>query len=257
MLYKLQNANLREDFELGKMAIGEQKDQNIYSIKQQASDQVTNLLNSKNATTVGLKAQDARNALSNKQTIRTSRQNDSLNQTKLSANNTLTQIGLKSQNRMNQMGYQTTHGFTTAQAINVNDLNQTSLNAVKGINQKGIRKGERLNAKDYQQDVTLKLETFNQSTIPGFDLAQNTGQRQLNALYLNTYNQVNQAATPYREAVIIDPPEPIAGLKPELKDSKEVYVPSTGSILLNTFTSTAGQALASARTDASGNTVFW
>ena len=138
-----------------------------------------------------------------------------------------------------------------------NRLNQVGYKASNKLNKYGLKKGNRLKGKEYRFDLNKQLNTFNNSTIPGFGLAQNAGQRAMNALYQNTYNTINQASTPFREAIIIDPPEPIAGLAPELKKSAEVYVPSSGSILRDTFVSTAQEALGSARTNAKGQTVFW
>ena len=136
-------------------------------------------------------------------------------------------------------------------------LNQVGYKATNKLNQYGLRKGNKLQKKGYKFDLNNQLNTFNNSTIPGFGLAQNAGQRAMNALYQNTYNTINQASTPFREAIIIDPPEPIAGLAPELKESAKVYVPSTGSILRETFTATAMEALGSARTAPDGSTKFW
>ena len=136
-------------------------------------------------------------------------------------------------------------------------LNQAGYKATNKLNQYGLRKGNRLQNQGYKFDLNYQLNTFNNSTIPGFGLAQNAGQRAMNALYQNTYNTINQASTPFREAIIIDPPEPIAGLAPELKDSAKVYVPSSGSILRDTFVSTAQEALGSARIAPDGSTKFW
>ena len=138
-----------------------------------------------------------------------------------------------------------------------NKLKQAGYKATNKLNQYGLRKGNRLQNKRYKFDLNYQLNTFNNSTIPGFGLAQNAGQRAMNALYQNTYNTINQASTPFREAIIIDPPEPIAGLAPELRSSAQVYVPSTGSILRDTFTATAMEALGSARTKPDGSTGFW
>ena len=138
-----------------------------------------------------------------------------------------------------------------------NKLNQVGYKATNKLNKYGLRKGNQLKRGEYKFDMNYQLQTFNNSTIPGFGLAQNAGQRAMNALYQNTYNAINQASTPFREAIIIDPPEPIAGLAPELKESAKVYVPSSGSILRDTFASTAMEALDSARTKPDGSTGFW
>ena len=354
--YQLAGANITESYELGKMTVNQSQGLNIYTAKQKASDEVRDLLNNQNQNTVKLAQEAATEQLETKQTVRTAKQRNALNQigykntdnqnqinatnvdslnkaqartgnklrqlslgadnqfTQIDANNTdqLNQIAAKNidglaqtraqnTNTLNKLNAQNTnalgnlsaqninslnataakntnklnkvsaisrHGINkvtgnnlnalnTIQAVNLNDLNQAGLSARNQIQQKGIKESEKLQGQKYDSDVTLQLETFNKSTIPGFGLAQRTGQRQANALYQNTFNTVNQQSTPYREATIIDPPEPIAGLKPELRDSGKTYVPSTGSILLNTFTSMAGQALSKARVKADGSTGFW
>jgi len=200
------DASLRAGFSLDKLAIGAQKRQNKYGIKQEARDQIRGLLNARNSS-------NAQGLFNRDTAIRSARTTNKLNQ-----------VGYKGSNRLNKYG---------------------------------LRKGNRLKGKEYRFDLNNQLKTFNNSTIPGFGLAQNAGQRAFNALYQNTYNTINQASTPFREAIIIDPPEPVAGLAPELKDSAKVYVPGTGSILRDTFVATAQEALGSARTNAKGETVFW
>ena len=138
-----------------------------------------------------------------------------------------------------------------------NKLKQAGYKAGNKLNKYGLQKSNQLKGQEYRFNLNNQLNTFNNSTIPGFGLAQNAGQRAMNALYQNTYNTINQASTPFREAIIIDPPEPIAGLAPQLKESAKVYVPSTGSILRDTFVATAQEALGSARTAPDGSTKFW
>ena len=134
-----------------------------------------------------------------------------------------------------------------------NQLNQAGYKSTNFLTQYGARKSNRLGAKQYQFNLDNQLNTFNNSVIPGFGLAQNAGQRTLNALYQNTFNRIDQAATPFREAIILDDPQPIAGLAPNLTDGAKVYVPSSGSILRNTFVSTAQQALGQFSTGPDGN----
>ena len=93
--------------------------------------------------------------------------------------------------------------------------------------------------------------------MPGFNLANRQGQREYQALIQNSFNTVNSAATPYREAIINDPLLPIAGLAPELKNSKKLYVPSTGSIVLQAGMGAARTLMSNASTDNEGNLQFF
>ena len=204
--FRANDASLRAGFRLDKLGISNSSRLNQYSIRQNAKDNIRELLNARNSSNATGKF--------NKDTA-------------------------------------------IAGAKVTDKLNQADLKASKKLTNYGINKGSQLQRGEYKFDLNNQLNTFNNSTIPGFGLAQNAGQRAMNALYQNTYNTINQAATPFREAIIIDPPEPIAGLAPELRDSKKLYVPSTGSILRDTFVSTAQEALGSARTAPDGSTKFW
>ena len=234
--YTANDASLRAGFRLDKLALGAQTRMSKYGIRQQARDQIRGLLNQKNASNAtgklnrdfGIRGEKFFNDLQLAQTTREAKLTNNLGRKQAIR-------GARVTDKLNQVNY-----------AGVNDLNLY-----------GVRKSGKLGKQKYQFDLMNQMNTFNNSTIPGFGLAQRQGQREINALYQNTFNQINQAATPYREAIILDPPEPIAGLAPQLKESGEVYVPSTGSILLNTFTSVAGQALSSARTGADGSTKFW
>ena len=249
--YKANDASLRAGFALDKLAVGKQTLFNKYAIRQDSADQIRGLLNQKNAS-------DAQNKLRKKYTIRSTELFNKLElaQTERSAR-LQEKIGVGQTERNAKLTNNLQYLQTARSARLTDKLNQANNKATYDMNLYGIRKAGKLNKEQYKYDLNNQLNTFNNSTVPGFGLAKRQGERELKALYQNTFNQINQAATPYREAIIIDPPEPIAGLKPELRDSGKTYVPSTGSILLNTFTSVAGQALASARTGADGSTKFW
>ena len=136
-------------------------------------------------------------------------------------------------------------------------LNDISTKANSKLNKYGINKGFRLERQDYRADFVNNRQIFNRSTVPGFNLANRQGQREYQALIQNSFNAVNSAATPYREAIINDPLLPIAGLAPELQNSKKVYVPSTGSIVLNAGMGAARTLMANASIDNSGNLQFF
>lgn len=204
--YKFNDSYLKQSAQLQINDNNSQREQDRFSIRQQADDQLTQLLNSKNG------------------------------------NNATTEFSRKGTNR--RAKYERT-------------LNDISTKANSRLNRYGINKGFGLERQDYKADFTNNRQTFNQSTVPGFNLANRQGQREYQALIQNSFNSVNSAATPYREAIINDPLLPIAGLAPELKDSKKVYVPSTGSIVLQAGMGAARTLMSKASTDNSGNLTFY
>lgn len=135
---------------------------------------------------------------------------------------------------------------TVDKLIAKNDLTQF------GINQKI---GSAIS--EYEMNSDRIYEVFNDLTLPGFDLASRQGDRDRYSTTLSALNNIDAAATPYREGIFVDPLKPIRGLKPELKKSAKVYVPSTGSIFaqsaLNAITAGMEQSYTDPRT---GNLKF-
>ena len=100
------------------------------------------------------------------------------------------------------------------------------------------------------------LREYNELTLPSFDLAARQGEREYQALLQNTMNTIDGASTPYQEAIIFDPLEPIAGLKPEKGIATKVAKPGWGSILANSFVQGAQGALSMSYTKADGSLGF-
>ena len=84
----------------------------------------------------------------------------------------------------------------------------------------------------YAQDASNTLNVFNQLTIPSFDLAKRQGEREMESLYIGTQGRIDEASMPYRDAIIFDPLEPIAGLKPDYYAPTKIYEPSGLDIAL-------------------------
>ena len=135
-------------------------------------------------------------------------------------------------------------------------LNNIQTKAQQKLDRFGINRGMSLERDSYRSEIKNNKDIFNNSTLQGFLLGNRQGQREFQALVQGAFNQVNQAATPYRDAIINDPLLPIAGMKPELENNKKMYVPSTGSIILDTTFGAAKNVLDSAGTDAKGNLTF-
>ena len=85
----------------------------------------------------------------------------------------------------------------------------------------------------YKRDVNYNLDVFQELTIPGFELANRQGNRELESLYIQTQATIDQASQPFRESIYFDPLEPIKGLKPTFEAPTKVYEPSGLDIGLN------------------------
>ena len=85
----------------------------------------------------------------------------------------------------------------------------------------------------YNRDVNYNLDVFQELTIPGFELANRQGNRELESLYIQTQATIDQASQPFRESIYFDPLEPIQGLKPTFEAPTKVYEPSGLDVGLN------------------------
>lgn len=124
------------------------------------------------------------------------------------------------------------------------------------LQQLGIRQQFKGDLQAYNTRNDSAFRQFYDLTLPGFDLAQRAGAREANALMQTTINTIKGASIPYRPAIIFDPLEPIAGLKPEYEAPTPVPVKSWGSILSDAFIGGAKGAMSMSYTDASGNLAF-
>ena len=121
---------------------------------------------------------------------------------------------------------------------------------------KGLKDQVKAAKKNYKLNTSYLLNNFNQLTVPSYELARRQGEREFTALVEGTYNEVEAAATPYREAVIFDPLEPIAGLRPEKGIFTPVKGPSFGQIATNAFMAGVSGAMSQSYTNNSGNLAF-
>ena len=121
---------------------------------------------------------------------------------------------------------------------------------------KGLKDQVKAAKKNYKLNTSYLLNNFNQLTVPSYELARRQGEREFTALVEGTYNEVEAAATPYREAVIFDPLEPIAGLRPEKGIFTPVKGPSFGQIATNAFMAGVSGAMSQSYTNDSGNLAF-
>lgn len=85
----------------------------------------------------------------------------------------------------------------------------------------------------YNRDGQYTLDVFNKLTIPGFELANKQGQRDLQSLYIQTQSAIDEASMPFRESIFFTPRQPIAGLKPEYFAPTKIYEPSGFDLAFN------------------------
>ena len=109
----------------------------------------------------------------------------------------------------------------------------------------------------YRRDGQNTLDVFQQLTIPSFPLAARQGAREVESLFINTQEKIDQASMPYREAIIFDPLEPIAGLKPEYYAPTKVYEPSGLDVALGAIQGGVQGALSASYTKADGSLGFF
>jgi hypothetical protein len=124
------------------------------------------------------------------------------------------------------------------------------------LSQLGIGRQMNTRQASFKLNTSDTLNKFNNLTIPSFGLAAATGRREATALMQNTLNTIEGASTPYREAIIFDPLEPIAGLKPKYSAPTQQAVPGTAAIMGNAFMSGVKGAMSQSYTDEYGNLAF-
>ena len=109
---------------------------------------------------------------------------------------------------------------------------------------------------DFARESNTTLDRFTDLKIPGFQQARRQGKRELKALIQSTQKQLNEAAVPYLDAVIIDPLKPIKGLKPEYYAPTKQHVPSWGGIVAGSVMQGVNAAMNMSYTDGDGNLQF-
>ena len=164
----------------------------------------------------------------------------------------LEQAGLLNEsNIVERQRQQDTNALMLSTALGINQANQTNTftqGRLAGLGQEAQR--------SYDFTTNNLLTEYNQLTLPSFDLAARQGEREYQALLQNTMNTIQGASTPYQDAILIDPLEPIAGLEPQKGMMTPVAKPSWGSILAGSFLQGAQGALGMSYTNASGNLAF-
>lgn len=121
---------------------------------------------------------------------------------------------------------------------------------------KAVQKNLNLQLRDIQQKGQYEFNQFDKLTIPGYQLAANQGQRELDALFLRTQGQLDDASMPYRKSIIFDPQKPLPGLYPVMAQPTYERKQSTGAIIGNALTAGITGAMQGAYTTGSGGLAF-
>lgn len=108
----------------------------------------------------------------------------------------------------------------------------------------------------FQFGTRNSLKNFVDLTIPSFGLAQATGSRKAEALIRNTINTISGASVPYRENIILDPMEPIAGLKPEYSKPTQRSVPGLPGIVGRSAFTAGARAVGGLGVDGNGDIAY-
>ena len=163
---------------------------------------------------------------------------------------TLDQTGLQNESAMvEQQRKQRTNATLLTTTLGINQARQTNRLQQSRFATLGMEA-----QKSYDFNTNNLLNEYNKLTLPTFDLAARAGEREYAALVNNTLNTVQGASVPYQSAIIFDPLEPIAGLKPEKGKMTPVAKPSWGSILTGAFIQGAQGALGMSYTKPDGTT---
>ena len=141
------------------------------------------------------------------------------------------------------------------EAQKIKYTNSNNAIAQKGYELMQLGFGNQMQASQskFQLGTRNSLKNFTELTIPSFALAKATGERRAEALIRSTMSELDAAGTPFREDIIFDPLEPIAGLKPEYSKPTERAVPGTGAIWGNALMDGAKTFMAGAGTDNNGD----
>ena len=141
------------------------------------------------------------------------------------------------------------YGIKQSKISRDNEAKQTGYS----LTQSALAKQMQAGGSKFLLGTRNSLKNFTELTIPSFALARASGNSQAEALIRNTINRIDAAGTPYRDDIIFDPLEPIAGLKPVYSKPTERAVPGSGAIWGNALMDGAKTFMAGAGTDNSGN----
>lgn len=142
-----------------------------------------------------------------------------------------------------------------ADQIKFNSVKNAGRQAGFRLEQMGFGKQMQAAGAKFQLGTRNSLKNFVDLTIPSFGLAQATGNRNAEAMIRTTMNTI-AAQTPYREAIIFDPFEPIAGLKPEYSKPTKRAVQGMGSIFFDSAINAGANAVNSMSVNSAGDWQF-
>ena len=128
------------------------------------------------------------------------------------------------------------------------DARQAQLgNQYKGVQ---LDRAQTIAEQEYTENV------FERLTVPGFDLANRQGKREIEALTLSTQNELDTVGVPYRDPIIFDPQRALPGLRPTNRAPTLETKESLGASISNAVIAGANGALSAATTKGNGQLLF-
>lgn len=106
---------------------------------------------------------------------------------------------------------------------------------------------------DYNARSQLALETFSKLTMPGYKLAANQGQRELDALFLQTQGRLDEASMPFRKDIRFEPQKALPQMYPVMQGPTYRQGQSTGGVIANAVVAGAKGALSGTFTKQDGS----
>ena len=192
--------------------------------------------------------------------------NDTLNQLRTNRSNQFADLLTAKKNRVSTVNAATTGANMIARFNNkyaqkdarLDRKNKTKDSRLENrLTQMGIRQRKGNSMDKFNLAMNTLTQQFNEILVPGFELGNRQGNRELQSQIIGTQNTILANSTPFRPAIIEDPLAPIRGLAPEKIKSTSAFSPSTGSIGFDAFVQGFGSALNTSYTDASGNLRFY
>jgi hypothetical protein len=116
--------------------------------------------------------------------------------------------------------------------------------------------GVRLDAEQINTEQTYAEDVYTDLTVPGFELANNQGKRELEALNLNAFNDLVTVGMPYRDPILFEPQRALPGLRPYSVGPTMEAKESLGATLGGAVIGAAQGAMKGAYKNSSGGLSF-